>query len=377
MSLLILNAFLLTILVLLINNEKSRNNGFLFSVIFVVLLYLHSCINPNTMEDLPRYCDSFRQWASMALEDILVTYRKTEYAFLILNWFVSLFTDDFGKFMLVESFIMMLCYYIWCFKYSPYIMLSLLLMLLLTFNQSIFVLRQHLAIAITLLSYPYILNRKMIPYLCICGLAFFMHHSSIVWLPIYFFYSLKSRKKTIVLLVALTFLVSYSVGHVGMLNEDLDLGYDSYITGNKVGTSNLVEFFINIAIFAMYIFALKQKALDEGLYKLLTILLLLSVVGAFLGTSISTLTRLLLYYKVAVILAIPVTILHLKSNFVKVLYVSICLLIFAYVTFWGSTSIYYIRMSYLDPSDVFVLVSVFSYFLISYIYKKIKVYDYK
>ena len=158
MSLLILNAFLLTILVLLINNKKSRNNGFLFSVIFVVLLYLHSCINPNTMEDLPRYCDSFRQWANMALEDILVTYRKTEYAFLILNWFVSLFTDNFGMFLLVESFIMMLCYYIWCFKYSPYIMLSLLLMLLLTFNQSIFVLRQHLAIAITLLSYPYILN---------------------------------------------------------------------------------------------------------------------------------------------------------------------------------------------------------------------------
>lgn len=371
MLLLILNACLFSFFILTYRERYSNKNGYLLSFLFVILLYLHSCIDPDTMEDLPDYYDNFNNWAKMHLSEILVSYRKNEYIFLILNWLVSLFSNKFIVFMIVESFLIIICYYIWSFKYSPNILLSLLLMLLLTFNQSIFVLRQHLAIAIILLSYPYLINKKFIPYLFICTIAFFMHHASIIWFPVYFIYLVNDRKMLILLFICLIFISSYVVTNVEVFNEGMDLGYSSYISGDKVGNSNLVEFFINLIIFGMYLFALKKQALDEGLYKLLTIILFLSVVGSYVGTSISTLTRLLLYYRVCVVIAIPITITKINNSLIKWLYGIFIVAIFGYIAFFGSTSIYYLRMEYLKPPFEFILYAIMSFFAVRFLYRKI------
>lgn len=48
---------------------------------------------------------------------------------------------------------------------------------------------------------------------------------------------------------------------LSFLDEQLSLGYSSYIEGEKTGKSNLVSFFIGLGLFLSYFFICRKKFL--------------------------------------------------------------------------------------------------------------------
>lgn len=60
---------------------------------------------------------------------------------------------------------------------------------------SLNVVRQYLAIAVWLFAYPFMRDRKPVPYLLISGLAFLLHPTSVVLLPLYVLYGIRLDRR--------------------------------------------------------------------------------------------------------------------------------------------------------------------------------------
>ena len=231
--------------------DIQRKKQFLLVLVLPVLIYIHSFVDINTVVDLPNYNKSFHDVASVNVFNPIDVNRfaklhKEEYGFICMLKIIRLITDDFHVFLCLNSCILLGLYTYTILKYSDNIYISVLLLLLVVFDQSLFVLRQHLSISILCLSIPYIMNRKIVPFLVILSIAFLFHKSSLIWLAVYFIYGAKKPWKILCVLGGVTIGLSLIFSHLSYLNEVFSLGYSSYIDGTKSGTSNLVAFFLSL-----------------------------------------------------------------------------------------------------------------------------------
>lgn len=95
-------------------------------------------------------------------------------------------------------------------------------------------------------------------------------------------------------------------GYLGQLNDSLGLSYDNYITGTKSGLSNMTDFIMRSAYLISFVYIFKGKVFEEGINRLLLVILLFSTILAFFGTSFSLLGRLVRYFTPAVMIMVPI-----------------------------------------------------------------------
>lgn len=127
---------------------------------------------------------------------------------------------------------------------------------------------------------------------------------------------------------------------LSFLDEQLSLGYSSYIEGEKTGKSNLVSFFIGLGLFLSYFFICRKKIFENGLMKVCLLSLYVYVVLSLVGINISLLSRFTLVFQTSLFFVIPIVCKVLKNKWLKVGYVSSCLICFAYINYFGSFSEY-------------------------------------
>lgn len=329
---------------MLFKGGKRKYEVYLLLVL-PVLIYVHSFLDPNTIADLPTYRESF---ADVRLTNVfnpvdLQIYRsfhKEEFGFILLLKLVGLFTDDFNVFLCLFSGLLLGVYSYVILKLSPNVCLSILFLMVIVFDQSIFVLRQHLSVAFILLTIPSIIERKIWKFMAILTIAILFHKSSLIWGIMYFMYGIKKPWKMFVTLGLVAIGLGLIFSFLSFFDEQLSLGYSSYIDGKKTGKSNLVSFFIGLGLFLSYFFICRKKVFENGLMKVCLLSLYVYVVLSLVGINIGLLSRFTLVFQTSLFFVIPIVCKVLKNKWLKVGYVSSCLICFAYINYFGSFSEY-------------------------------------
>ena len=183
-----------------------------------------------------------------------------------------------------------------------------------------------------LLSIPFILEKKIIPYLVTYLVALFFHTSSIIWLPVYFIYNLKSVKW---LYCALAIFSGASV--VLALNPHLVLPiigeYESYLASGEA--MNMTLKMIPITYLLCYIFFLREHVFDEGIKKLCFIVVLIYCIAFLVAPPIGLITRLFKYFEVFIYLMVPITMAYINNLLIRIVYLTGVLLLQGYLSIRG------------------------------------------
>ena len=221
-------------------------------------------------------------------------------------------------------------------KNSPYVIISLIIFTLGSV-QSYFVLRQWLAIAVTMFSYQYIISRNWKMFILLMLLAFSFHQTALVFILIYFFYGIKNVKflnislviTGIILLISFSFIFNHFATSL--------IGYEGYIDSNE---GNITTLLISLCYFITYIFFLKSDIYKPGINKLIFIMLALNFIIMLAGHTNSGINRLMMYYSVSNILSVPITIKYIKQPVIRYLYTSSIIAILMYLLLHGNNSEY-------------------------------------
>lgn len=292
-------------------------------VAFIQLFILHAFLDPFVMEDLAGYYDTYKMFSEESLyNSIFIGYVgvKMEPGWIVLCKLLGNISSNPRFLLIVSSTIIVGSYLLTSYRYSPMVWLSVVIFLCTTFDQSLFVLRQHTAMSICLLSIPSILNRDFKRFIIFFFMAFSCHMTAIIFLPLYFVYPLKIEKRywlyMIIGAIAGYFLVSV-VFNWAFHN----LWYNSYedTDAEAKGGSNLTGFFLILSSMILYLVSVKWNLKKViGVEKLLFMMLSIGALLSLSGVGFSPTNRLIKYMMIASVYIIPISISKFKSNVVRV-----------------------------------------------------------
>lgn len=332
---------LLVIIALILGHQPSKQNPRLFLFIsFGLLLFERSFVEPTSMPDLESYRDSFIELSGIDLlkPGQIAAYQfthKEEIGSMLLMSFVSTFSNDYNVFLLIYGVIWLFLYSYVIVKYSNNIFLSFIILFLLICGQSLFVIRQHIAIPIILLSYDAVIRKKLFLFLALVILASLFHFTAIVSLPVYFIY--RNRKTYKLIIASILFLIALIlvVNRIDLVNSYMILDYSSYIQGHSDGGYNF-PLYISIFFAISYVIILGKKAFQEGINKLVLILIIMDVILNSVSTTLTLVTRLALYFHIAIIFIVPLVTKSINNYLLKIMFVVFTVLILMYIQFYGS-----------------------------------------
>lgn len=323
---------------------STKKKNIVFGLItFIQLTIVHGFVDVNIMADLPSYKDAFDIIAKNGLlSDTTSSYdpNPMEPGYQLYMWSVSLVTSNFQIFLVINSIVLFYFYYKCFFNYSPYLWVSVLLFLLVPFNQSLFVLRQHLSISFLMLSYPFIIQKNFRCYVLILFISYLLHNSSLIFFPVYFIYNIKNKKIFICIIVAVFAVLSFA----NFLFEDFWVYFsrsDHFeLDEDKLGIST--KGVIMFSTLVLYIMSLKRHTWDDGINKLVFIISILGVVGNFTLGNIGH-GRLFLSYYIILLLQIPITMKYTKPVFLKgLIVISSLSLFFIFIFFFAADASYWL-----------------------------------
>lgn len=344
MDIIFINLCLCICCAFLLNRTKlafpTRKKIFYFFA-FIQIFYLRTFVNPYSLPDLSVYQNIFEASKYAYFKEII----KGEYlavgetGYILLCKLCSLATNNFHFLLAVISIIWIYSYFNLFNKYSPYYYAVPILLLFVTeFPQSLFVLRQHLAIAIWLFAYPSIIKRDVKSFILIGILATSFHTTGVFFFPIYFIYGMMERKSFFYIVIALSICTLIGFNSINVINDLMGLSYDNYISGTKSGESNLTAFAIRLIYFLSYWFFCRTKIFEPGINRLVTTVMIFGIVIALCGTSFSLTGRIVRYFTPAVMLLVPIVMYNIKSKVIRYTYFVCILCLNAYITFFGSIS---------------------------------------
>jgi len=316
--------------------KRKLYSFFAFGCLFILRVF----VDPDSLPDLETYLQIFDFSRLLTWDEVLKGEAITvsEYGYLIINKICAEITNNYHLLFICISVIWIYSYYKFFNRYSPYYAVPILLLIVTEFPQSIFVLRQHLAMAIWLFAYPYIINRDLKRFCFVGILAFSMHMSSFIFFPIYFLYGVSNKKMFVIAMILVAFGCKLLFGNLGFINESMGLAYDNYITGAKSGHSNMTDFVMRISYLIAFVYIFKGRVFEEGVNRLLLTTLTFSAILAFFGTSFSLLGRLVRYFTPAVMIMIPIAMKNIKSKIMRYGFFGVILLLNSISVYIGSMS---------------------------------------
>lgn len=310
-------------------------------LIFVFVFFTHAFPDISSLEDLSVYSLGFDEIRNMTVWQCITTnveVCKMERGFALILKLYSLLGLDFRAFLIVNSFLISALFYKSIMKYSPSIVLSSLLFLLIINNQSIYVIRQYLVVAIFFNAIKWIIDRKALKYFLTCLTCFFIHQSAIILFPLYFIYKLDHKKLLVcVALCGLAMYVFLSIILEFFTNSLI--GYSSYAVFEGAEGQNITGLIISIVNLAIFLFLLKKEVYTPGINRIVYICLLFNIVILFAGIGFNFSSRLAKYFSSMTIFMIPIAVSHTKNKLIKATIVAAALLLFSMLAFNGAAFI--------------------------------------
>lgn len=283
------------------------------------LIIIRFLINPQSLPDTWYYADNFSSISRLDWKSILVDGGNyygipDEKGFIALSKIISYISKNDYIYIGIIGVIIISFYYLLIRDYSPLVWFSCVLFLLGSYNQSLFVLRQYIAMGIVYCSFPYIVKKDLKRFLLLIVLAFFFHRSSIVCIPFYFIYSIKDVNKVfavtiasiIVARVALALIFSYILQYFGDLQ--------SYLSDEDGANFTMIVYLCALLVLRLLI--LKNHFWESGITRLFSSALILAVAFAFLSYGFGF-DRVVVYYSSLLCIIFPQTIMFSKSRFLR------------------------------------------------------------
>ncbi len=322
------------------NSKDGKNNSHFLFFSFLLLLFIHSLIDIESVSDLEGYEYSYKAAAAANFKDCLVrdlVYPRYEVGFMILEKICTYISSNFRFFVCVYSFILLSFYYRTIKLYSPIIWVSVIALLLSTYNQSLYVMREHLAIAIAIFSYSFIIKRDLLIYVLLMIIAFYIHQSAIVFFPVYFLYGMEKKWLSIttiglaIVLGGIFDVIYYSLG-----DNALIVGYESYLEREE--GMNLTSVLVNGIFVIVYCLLCRKNLFEPGIYKLCTVISVIGVIASIVGLGFPGMGRAMMYYNSVIILVLPLTIKNIRHIPIKIIYLLFFIGIRYYICFFGTAS---------------------------------------
>lgn len=297
----------------------SKKRFYFLNISFFILLFFHVFKDPYSLPDLDGYITVFDEIKRKSLTYIfqygLQAETRVEPGWIIYNKTISLFG---GRFLLlaITGGLILLGPYKVIKKFCPskYVWLAVMLYFTGPYLQSLFVIRQHMAISICLLSIPFILKKRLFKYIIVCAIAISIHYSAVLWLPVYFFYQIKKEKVLLVAMMAFSVLVialySLILPYVGVFIE----GFSGWVEKNDDIGAKMTESLMMGSVFAASVYSLGKHFLDKGVARLFSILLTFALVFSIAGIGFIQTGRLNMYFTRLVYIYIPLLLFYLKKR---------------------------------------------------------------
>ena len=251
--------------------------------------YVRSFINPLDIDDF-----KFKE--------------NVEFGYQLLEYILLSLTRNYFWLFFITGLIVVYCYLKMIKKYSVNYLLSVFLFI--TLGTYVFFfngLRQGLAMAIFVLATPYLLEKKLIPYILIALFASVFHISALFMVPFYLLSNIEIKKIYKVLisffgsLISSRFLVSYLA--------ESNQRYESYTEVSENPGGLLVLSFFTIIMIFIYFISSVYKIKEENFNRLFTFYAIgvaFIIPVAMLGTNPSGPQRLLTYFIWPLILLLPI-----------------------------------------------------------------------
>ena len=327
------------IIFLCIRNRKFGWNLF-FCVIFVYLVVFLSFFNYQTFPDVRTYNRHYEFLVTNSISDFYYFHGYIlEIGYVFFIKLLALLSPDPRTLYIARGIIFSACILYVIRKYSKNYLLSILIFFIcFGVNQSIFVVRQYLALAIFLLSISAILNKQPYKYLLIWFVAFSIHGSMIVFLPLYWIYNYLNISKLLILfwtIIAIS--ISILVQNIFVFIAEKFGVYEAYLLFNDDEGTSAGLLLRTLMIFVPLLLFCFRKIRLETYGKLFFFTGLLNVCFGIAVIGIPSGGRLVTNYNAFSMLIVPYIFSSLQIKNTRYIYVCIILLIF-YI-------LYFLRLS--------------------------------
>lgn len=260
-------------------------------------------------------------------ETIELGYQLLEYSLLSI-------TKNYFWLFFITALIVTFCYLKTIKKYSTNYWFSVFLYITLGYYTFFFNgLRQGISMAIFTIALPFLIEKKIIPYLLVCLIGSLFHISALFMIPFYFIVNL--RIKPFYKIVA-TFLGSlltsrFAVSYVAETNER----YEGYTQVSESAGGYLILGFQVMLVVFVYSIIYIYKIKDKNFLKMFTFYasgVLFVVPLALLGTNPSGPQRLLSYFTWTLVLILPFIFRRLNNAYAYIVAVVLFLIYFVLTT---------------------------------------------
>lgn len=288
---------------------QRKKDCFLFVQMFIQLLFVHIFKDYTTLPDLNAYVTGFHYAKNLSIDTVYQQLNwsyKFEAGWCYLSYFLSKMFDHHIVLFIVTSGIIVGSHAFLSWRYSTMPLLSLFLFFFFDYGNSLFVLRQHTAMSICLLTIPLILERKIFKFFLIISIAFLIHKSALIFLGAYFIYPLKLNKKNFCYYIICSVVLCVFLLIILTKFSEFITGYSGYLAKDDAPETSLVMPLIQCSVLGLFLISsIKIRDLN-GVNKLLFQLLLIAIsIGVASVGHTSIIGRLNMYYTSLIFLTIP------------------------------------------------------------------------
>lgn len=317
---------------MLINDSQLKNGNKIYLFITFFILYILSAFRSvNIGNDTKEYFLMYEKFGRS--DNILSMPTDIEVGYRVLN--KVLYSLDPSPILLtsITSLLILGSVFFFIYKNSELPWLSVMLFInLRTFYFTLSGIRQSIALAIILISYKYLKQRKFLKFVSLVILASTFHISSLFFLIVYPVTRMRLSQKIIALYFGMTIVVFFLLERILQLILNFIPKYQSYLSSSyfeSVKLASILDFLVSFSILLFGYFVLKYVKTKREINNELDILpdnsnlllhiMLVSTAFNFIAINGSIIKRMGLYFSVFAIIFIPNLINKIKDKNIKIL----------------------------------------------------------
>jgi hypothetical protein len=318
--------------------EKSKDiyvAGFSFLLLFFISILRNQVVGTDLNAYLPLYDNiSTDSWD-------YIFYRRYEPGYILFNKLLSYISLDNRILIVAISFFVIFIFIKFILKYSPIPWLSIFLFVSLGHYVSTFnILRQWMAIAITLIAIHYLVNHKNIKFVIGILTAALFHYTALSLLVLLFICKVKLIWRYYFAIIFVSIISVYLFGEKIMQYFLLLRISDAYEYAMTEGEGFSLFFLLLFLSFIGFIFKNKVLKMNPN-YSIFYHIVIFAVCFQILAVYFSLFTRVALYFYVFLIVYLPIIVSSIQEKkFRRIAIVSIVLLspIMLYIALKSNTA---------------------------------------
>lgn len=188
-----------------------------------------------------------------------------EILFIIMTKFISNITNNYNIFLFIIGIFINIITMIFIYKYSKIPWISIYLYItfhFLAYNMNL--IRQSIAVLFVLISYPYLKNKKFIPYLFIILLGAGFHKSIICMIPLYFLLNYIKTLKQMTIIGTIVLVVYSTLDiFIDILEKVFNLSYIQAYKNSYYWRGNSIKYIIFPTIYFLIVLYFRKLLLNN------------------------------------------------------------------------------------------------------------------